>query len=121
MPLKEGLWYVRNFLVGAGLKNRNIDDDIKIIASGKVSSGFSLVKTLAAGADLTNSARAMMFALGCIQALKCNTNKCPTGITSQDPRLINGLVVEDKVERVFNYHYNTIQTVAEIIGAAGVN
>lgn len=78
MPLIEGLTFVNNILIGAGVR-----DKIKIICAGKVTSGFSIVRNLALGADLCNAARAMMFALGCIQALKCNTNKCPTGITTQ--------------------------------------
>jgi glutamate synthase domain-containing protein 2 len=80
MPLAEGLTYVDRLLTAAAVRNQ-----IKLIASGKVLSGFTVVRTLALGADLCNSARAMMFALGCIQALKCNTNKCPTGIATQDP------------------------------------
>lgn len=77
-PLIEGLHFVESLLVGAGLRNR-----IRLIASGKILSAFSVVKTLAIGADVCNSARAFMFALGCIQALKCNTNKCPTGVATQ--------------------------------------
>ena len=85
MPLNEGLTIVHNVLRGVGLR-----DKIKIIASGKVSSGFSVVSNLALGADMCNAARAMMIALGCIQALKCNTNQCPTGIATQDPVLMEG-------------------------------
>lgn len=92
MPLVEALTLVDDLLVGAGLRDR-----VKIIASGRVLSGFSLVRNLALGADITAAARAMMFALGCIQALKCNTNKCPTGITTQDETLQLGLDVDDKV------------------------
>ena len=101
-PLREGLTLVNNVLRGAGCR-----DQIKIIASGKVSSGFSIVRNLALGADLCNSARAMMFALGCVQALKCNTNRCPTGITTQDKELMTGLDVESKSVRVYNYHSKT--------------
>jgi glutamate synthase domain-containing protein 2 len=90
-PLVEGLVFVNQMLIGAGLR-----EDIKIICSGKVVSGMSLVRNLALGADLCNAARAMMFALGCIQALKCNTNHCPTGIATNNPRLMAGLVPEDK-------------------------
>jgi glutamate synthase domain-containing protein 2 len=84
-PLAEGVRLVDSFLVGAGLR-----DDVKLIGSGKVYSGFSLVRTLAHGADLTNAARSFMFSLGCIQALKCNANTCPTGITTQNPDLESG-------------------------------
>jgi hypothetical protein len=93
---------------------------IKIIASGKVSSGFDLVKNIALGADLCNSARGMMFALGCIQALECNSNTCPTGVATQDESLMKGLVVEDKTVRVFNFHRLTVQSAIELLGAAGL-
>ena len=114
-PLKEGLTIVHDLLVAYDLKN-----EIKIIASGRVITGFDLVKNLALGADLCNSARAMMLALGCIQALLCNTNKCPAGIATQDPMLQNGLDVTDKGQRVANFHDATIESVAEILGAAGI-
>ena len=114
MPMRDGLRLVNTFLIGAGLR-----DQIKLIASGKIYNGFSLVSTLANGADLCNSARSMMFALGCIQSLKCNTNKCPTGITTQDPSLIAGLDVPSKAERVENYHAATVHSALEIIGAIG--
>jgi len=78
MPLHEGLTVVKGILRGAGLRNDN-GGQVKIISSGRVVNGFDLVKLLALGADVCNSARAMMFALGCIQALACNTNRCPTG------------------------------------------
>ena len=77
------------------------------------------MRNLALGADVCNAARAMMFALGCIQALKCNTNKCPTGVATQEPELMSGLNPSEKRFRVFNYHKNTIHAAAEIIGAAG--
>jgi glutamate synthase domain-containing protein 2 len=85
----------------------------------RVVSGFSIVRNLALGADVCNAARAMMFALGCIQALKCNTNMCPTGVATQDPDLMSGLNPSEKRFRVFNYHKNTMHAAAEIIGAAG--
>ena len=94
MPVAEGLSLVHAMLVGAGLRDR-----VRVVAAGKVLTGFSLVKMMALGADVCNSARAMMFALGCIQALKCNTNKCPTGITTQDPTLMAGLRVPYKSDR----------------------
>jgi glutamate synthase domain-containing protein 2 len=115
MPLVEALVLTHQLLLGTGIKK-----DIKIIASGKVLSGFSLVRNLALGADACNSARAMMFALGCIQALKCNTNKCPTGIATQDEELMKGLVVEDKATRVYTYHKATIHSACEIMSAVGV-
>lgn len=86
LPLEEGIVVVRNMLIGAGLKS-----NVAINASGRVSSGFSLVKTIALGADITSAARAFMISLGCIQALKCNTNKCPTGIATLNNDLMFGL------------------------------
>lgn len=115
MPLVEALTFVNACLIGAGVR-----DQIKIICSGKVVTGFSIVKNLALGADICNSARAMMFALGCIQALKCDTNKCPTGITTQDKELMKGLHVESKAVRVMNYHKKTVSTALDIIGAMGL-
>jgi len=114
MPLAEGLRVVDSMLVGSNLRER-----VTIIGSGKVYNGFSLVRTLALGADICNSARSMMFALGCIQALKCNSNACPTGITTQNPLLESGLDVEDKSHRVANYHKATVHAALEILGAAG--
>lgn len=116
MPLREGIAFVYDVLTGFDLKKH-----IKIIASGKVASGFDLVKNIALGADLCNSARGMMFALGCIQALECNSNTCPTGVATQDPSLMKGLVVEDKKVRVHNFHKYTIGSAVELLGAAGLH
>jgi hypothetical protein len=80
-----------------------------------------MLRALALGADACNSARAMMMALGCIQALQCHTNKCPTGVATQDPSLTVGLVVSDKKQRVANYHEDTIKTFVELMGAAGID
>lgn len=115
MPLREGLAFVYDALNGFGLKKH-----IRIISSGKVVSGFDLVKNFAMGADLCNSARGMMFALGCIQALECNTNTCPTGVATQDPGLTKGLVVSDKKVRVYNYHKTTVFSAIQLMGAAGL-
>jgi len=114
-PLMDGLAFVQNMLLGF-----NIRQHIKIIASGKVLSGFHLIRAMALGADTCNSARAMMMALGCIQALECNTNKCPTGVATQDKRLVKGLVIDDKKQRVANYHHETVKSVVELLGAAGI-
>lgn len=116
MPLREGVAFVYDVLSGFNLKQH-----IKIIASGKISSGFDLVKNIALGADLCNSARGMMFALGCIQALECNSNTCPTGVATQDASLMKGLVVEDKRVRVFNFHKLTVESAVELLGAAGLH
>ena len=114
MPLVDGLTLVNNILIGAGVRDR-----MKIICAGKVSSGFSIVRNLALGADLCNAARAMMFSLGCIQALKCNSNKCPTGVTSLDPVLMNGLDPTVKSVRVRNFQHKTVESCLDIIGAMG--
>jgi hypothetical protein len=102
-------------LNGFGLKQH-----IKIIASGKIATGFDMVKYFALGADMCNSARGMMFALGCIQALECNSNTCPTGVATQNPQLVKGLVVADKKVRVYNFHRHTIFSAIQLIGAAGL-
>src|SRR5690554_10193 len=115
-PMLDGLAFVDNILNGL-----NIRKHIKIIASGKITSAFHVARAVALGADACNSARAMMMALGCIQALLCNTNKCPTGITTQDPKLTIGLVVEDKKTRVANYHKGTIKNFVELLGASGLD
>jgi glutamate synthase domain-containing protein 2 len=114
-PLTEGLVFVHNALVGVGLRDR-----VRIIASGRIVTGFDIAHKLAIGADLCNSARAMMFALGCIQAQQCNTNTCPTGVATQDPELVRGLDVADKAARVANYQRNTVKAFTELLGAAGL-
>ena len=116
MPLTDGLLLVHNALLGCDLRSK-----IRVICSGKIVTGFHMVQRLAIGADLCNSARAMMFALGCIQALKCNTNHCPVGVTTQDPDLVRGLDVVGKTRRVFNYHRSTVNSFLEILGAAGLS
>jgi glutamate synthase domain-containing protein 2 len=113
-PLSDGLSFVHNALVGF-----NIRDKMRLIASGKVTTGFDLIAKIAMGADMCNSARGMMFALGCIQALQCHANTCPTGVATQDPDLVKGLVVEHKWKRVRNFHNLTIHTFLELLGAAG--
>ena len=115
MPLREGLAFVVDCLNGFDLKK-----DIRVIASGKIFSGFHLLKNLALGADMANSARGMMLALGCIQALECNRNTCPTGITTQKPALVNGLVVADKAPRVARFHRETVQSLVELVAADGL-
>lgn len=114
MPMLDGLAFVYNTLVEKGLK-----DEIKIGASGKIVTGFHIIRALALGADFCYSARAMMMALGCIQALQCNTNTCPVGVATQDKKLIKGLDVTDKKERVASFHKKTVDSFAELICAAG--
>ncbi|RIA45518.1 glutamate synthase (NADPH) large subunit [Hephaestia caeni] len=115
VPMREGLLFVHNTLVGAGLRQ-----DIKIGAAGKVVSAFDIASLLAIGADWANAARGFMFALGCIQSLSCNTNRCPTGVATQDAWRQRALVVPDKAERVRNFHRNTLAALSEMLAAAGL-
>lgn len=115
MPLLEAVAFVVDSLVGYGLR-----EHIRVIVAGKILTGFHLVKNLALGADICNSGRGMMLALGCVQSLTCNSNRCPTGVATQDPRLFRGLVVTDKAERVMQFHRRTLHATAEIIAAAGL-
>jgi glutamate synthase domain-containing protein 2 len=116
MPLRDGLAFAYDMLAGYDLKK-----DIKLIAAGKMFTGFHMVKTMALGADLCNSARGMMLALGCIQALQCNTNKCPVGVATQDKSLMHGLDPQNKAVRVYNYHKATLHSFVELLAAAGIN
>ena len=116
MPLREGLIFVIDTLRGYGLKKQ-----IKVIASGKIITGFHLARAFAIGADLCNSARAMMMAVGCIQALRCNTNDCPVGVATQNKSLIRGLDVKDKSVRVANFHDETLKSFVELLSAASLN
>jgi hypothetical protein len=86
-----------------------------------VVSGFDLITKFALGADACNSARGMMLALGCIQALRCNNNHCPTGVATQNPELVKGLDVTDKRQRVASFHRETVKSAAELMGALGVS
>ena len=113
-PLRDGLAFVIDALVGFDLKK-----NIRVAASGKVFTGFHIVRALCLGADMTNSARGMMLALGCIQALECNKNNCPTGITTHKPGLTAGLVVSDKRHRVEAFHGETVKAVRQLMAAAG--
>jgi len=115
MPLMDAIAFVSDSLIGFNLKK-----DIKIIASGKVFTGFHIIKRLSLGADLCNSARAMMLSMGCIQSLQCNSDSCPTGIATQKPDLVKGLDINNKRHRVANFHEETVKSVAEILAAAGL-
>lgn len=115
MPLRDALAFVHDSLVGFGIRKQ-----IKIICSGKLVTGFDIIKTLATGADLCNSARGMMFALGCIQALECHKNTCPTGVATQDPKLVKGLVPEEKSVRVFRFQQETVKSAMELMASAGI-
>ena len=116
IPIRESLPLVVDILNRYGLRER-----IRVIASGKLITPSDVAWALAAGADCIVSARGFMFALGCIQALQCNKNTCPTGITTHDPKLQRGLVPADKAERVANYHRNMVHEVGVIAHSCGVN
>jgi glutamate synthase domain-containing protein 2 len=113
-PLTDGLIFIHNALIGFDLRSK-----ISIIASGKVIDAFSIIKRIALGADLCYSARGMMMSLGCIQALRCHTNDCPTGVATQNKSLVGGLVVSQKNKRVYHFHKTTVETVADMLGAMG--
>jgi len=114
-PLREGLHFINNALVGVGMRDR-----IKLIAAGKSLSAYHMVRLAALGADTINSGRGMMFALGCIQARHCNNDKCPTGVATQNPARYKRLDVTDKGVRVYNYHNAMIHALADLLGAIGV-
>ncbi len=114
MPFEPALIFVNKTLINLGIR-----DHIKIISSGKIISGYSILRAVAMGADICNSARGFMFSLGCIQALRCNNNSCPTGVATQDKMLMKGLVVTDKSERVYHFHKNTLHSANELLAAAG--
>jgi glutamate synthase domain-containing protein 2 len=115
-PLEEGLSFVHNMLTGFNLRQ-----NIRVIASGKVMTGFNMFSRLALGADLCNSARGMLLSLGCIQARRCNTNNCPTGVATSDPELMHGLDPADKKVRVANYQRGTMHAFADLLGAVGLS
>jgi len=115
MSKRDGLILTADYL-----RKYELRDKLKLLSAGKILTGFQLIKTLAIGADACYSARGMMLSLGCIQSLLCNKNTCPTGITTQDPWLKAGLVVENKYQRVANYHQATIASAVEILAACGL-
>lgn len=114
MPFEPALIFVNKTLISL-----NIRDKIRVISSGKIISGYSILRAIAMGADICNSARGFMFSLGCIQALRCNNNSCPTGVATQDKMLMKGLVVTDKSDRVYYFHKNTLHSANELLAAAG--
>jgi glutamate synthase domain-containing protein 2 len=114
-PLREGLTFVHNALIGIGARGR-----IRIGASGKIATAFDVARAMALGADWCNAARGFMFALGCIQSQSCHTDKCPTGVATQDRFRQRALVVPDKAQRVANYHHATLEALAELTAAAGL-
>ena len=115
-PLVDALVFVHNALVGCDLR-----DKVRVAASGKAVSAFNIVRNLAIGADWCNSARGFMMALGCIQAQSCHTNECPVGVATQDPLRQRALDVGLKSARVHQFHRNTMDAVAEIVAATGLD
>jgi len=115
-PLTEGLMTMHNALVGVGLRDR-----VRIGASGKVATGVDVVKRLVQGADYTNAARAMMMAVGCIQAQTCHTNTCPVGVATQDPKRMRALDVPDKTQRVVRYQEAVVRQALAVIGSMGLD
>ncbi len=116
MPMREGINFVHNALVGIGARDR-----IKLGASGKIATAFDIARAMALGADWCNSGRGFMFALGCIQSLSCHTDRCPTGVATQDPSRARALAVPQKTDRVTNFHEATLHALAELIAAAGLD
>ena len=115
MPLQESLPLVVNALHAYGLRQR-----IRVISSGKLITPGKVAWALSVGADFVTSARGFMFALGCIQALQCNKNTCPTGITTHKPELQRGLVPQDKAERVAAFANKIVYGVGLIAHSCGV-
>ena len=116
IPMREGLMMVHNALLGVGLRDR-----IRIGVAGKIISAFDMVRVFALGADFCNAARGFMFALGCIQAQDCHSDKCPTGVTTQDPIRQRALVVPEKAARVYHFHRNTLEALSELVASAGLD
>ena len=115
VPMHEALMLVHNTLVGLDLRDR-----IRIGAAGKIVSAFDIARTLAMGADWCNAARGYMFALGCIQSMSCHTDRCPTGIATQDAGRWRKLDVPDKATRVAEFHGNTLHALRDLLCAAGL-
>ena len=114
-PLREGLIFAHNTLTGAGLR-----DTVRLGASGRIITGFDMARVLALGADWCNIARGFMFALGCVQAQTCHTDRCPSGVATQNRLRQRAIVVETKAERVARFHHNTLAALGELVGAAGL-
>jgi len=115
MPLAQALRITHETLKSQGLRER-----IKILASGKLITAFDILRAIEAGADGIYMARGFMFALGCVQSLKCNKDTCPVGLTTMDPRRRKALVPSDKAVRVANFHRNTLRGVNQMLSACGL-
>ena len=115
LPLRIGLHYVNNALIGTGLK-----DKIRLAASEKVFSGSAIAMNAALGANWCNAARAFMFSLGCVQSLRCHTGTCPTGVATSSPARQRGLVIPEKAQRVANFQSKTLDSLHDIVVACGL-
>jgi glutamate synthase domain-containing protein 2 len=115
MPMRDGLHFAHNCLVGAGLR-----DGIRIGVAGRIVTAFDIARALAIGADWCNAARGFMFALGCIQSQSCHTDRCPSGVATQNQLRQKALHIPDKAERVYQFHRNTLEALSELLGAAGL-
>lgn len=115
MPINQGLSWANQCLVGCGIRSR-----LHLIASGKVATGFDMIAKMALGADVCHAGRAFLFTVGCIQARRCHTNTCPTGVTTQDPKRMSAIIVKEKGQAVRHYHDATIQSLLNLLGAMGL-
>ena len=115
LPIAEALPRVVDALIESGLRDR-----VRIIAAGKLVTSAKAAWALCAGADFVNTARGFMFSLGCIQAMRCHTNTCPTGVTTHNRRLQRGLVVEEKFLRVAHYAQNMNKEIDMIAHSCGL-
>ena len=116
MMCLEGTYIVHQALIGCGLR-----EEVRIIAAGKTASSFDVLAKMAVGADTVNAARTMMMALGCIQSRSCNTNHCPTGIATQDPKRSKALDIKAKSQRVTQFQHNTLHSFYELVGSMGLD
>jgi len=114
IPCLEATYFVNQVLLGASLRQH-----IRLISAGQTATGFDMLEKIIMGADAVNAARAMMLALGCVQSKSCNTNKCPTGIATQNPARARAINVEEKSVRVCNFHHATVEAFLELCGAMG--
>lgn len=113
-PCIEATYYINQVLIGAGVR-----DKMRLISAGHTATGFDMLEKIIVGANTVNAARSMMIAVGCVQAKSCNTNKCPTGVATQDPARSRAINVNEKSLRVKNYHEATVQAALELAGAMG--
>ncbi|MEX2468948.1 MAG: FMN-binding glutamate synthase family protein [Pseudohongiellaceae bacterium] len=115
-PCLEATYYINQVLLGAGIR-----EQIRLISSGQTATGFDMLEKLLVGANTVSAARAMMMAVGCVQAQTCNTNKCPTGVATQNPFRARAIKVADKAVQVKNFHHGTVHACFELCGAMGYN